>query len=361
MWIISFLIGEASKVFQWFGSFYSTAYSRIQDFFRWLSTYANRAFTWAKNWAFPKIILYYNLAIAWIKAQIALVKNWATSKINAVRNFLLPKIQAVTGFVISKIALVWNELSKVYAKIINSDNKVIAFITNWVITKINIWLSPIRWIISFRDFILELKEFWTLENKTRLITLITQLFSFLIDLATHPLKTFIAVIEPVFLTLFSYLVAYALGTEKYELPEFPDWLNWTNENGNGVDPGKAKLNLGKPLKSLYVTGYRFNKPPGHMGLDLGVERGQRVFAMHSGTIEYVARAFVGYGHQVTIGGGNWWTRYAHLLTVKVSKGQAISKGEVIGTGNSTGNSSGDHLHLEIKYKGSFTDPEKILF
>jgi murein DD-endopeptidase MepM/ murein hydrolase activator NlpD len=68
-----------------------------------------------------------------------------------------------------------------------------------------------------------------------------------------------------------------------------------------------------------------------------------------------------YGNMIEIAHGDG-TRslYAHLSDIDVKVGQKVQRGEHIGNLGNTGNSTGPHLHFEIKKKGTPVDPEKFL-
>ena len=64
-----------------------------------------------------------------------------------------------------------------------------------------------------------------------------------------------------------------------------------------------------------------------------------------------------YGYYVTINHGDGYSSlYAHMTHYLVSKGQTVSKGQVIGYMGSTGRSTGPHLHFSIFYNGSTVNP-----
>ena len=172
----------------------------------------------------------------------------------------------------------------------------------------------------------------------------------------NPLSFMLAMIIPIFTDLLCFSLAYALGTEKETLPPWPSWDQPT-QFGDGVPPTIAPSGLIPPLSNMYISGYRFT--PGHRATDYGCTSNSPIFACHSGVVEFAAWSSVGYGNCITIRGGDWWTRYAHLLNFNVAVGQQVSAGQVIGGCDTTGNSTGNHLHLEIKYKGSFINPEFV--
>jgi murein DD-endopeptidase MepM/ murein hydrolase activator NlpD len=87
----------------------------------------------------------------------------------------------------------------------------------------------------------------------------------------------------------------------------------------------------------------------HTGTDLGALWGTPVVAAFSGTVE-VADVLDGYGVTVVLhhGDRNQQTLYAHLSEVFVKPGESLKQGEVLGRVGSTGNSTGPHLHFELR-------------
>ncbi len=94
----------------------------------------------------------------------------------------------------------------------------------------------------------------------------------------------------------------------------------------------------------------------HSGIDIAAPVGTPVGASAAGTV--VAAGNQGaYGLTVIIDHGDGFaTLYAHLSTISVSSGQRVSRGTVVGAVGMTGNSTGPHLHFEIRYGGSPVDP-----
>jgi hypothetical protein len=91
---------------------------------------------------------------------------------------------------------------------------------------------------------------------------------------------------------------------------------------------------------------------GHNGLDLGVLEGTPVKAAAAGTVNRACMDGSGYGNHVRIDHGkDSVTLYGHLSTMKVKVGQEVKAGQVIGLSGNTGNSTGPHLHFEIRMPG----------
>lgn len=100
---------------------------------------------------------------------------------------------------------------------------------------------------------------------------------------------------------------------------------------------------------------------GHMGVDLGTVIGGPIYAADGGTVIYAGAISGGYGIMIMIDHGNGYqTLYAHLSSVAVSCGQGVSQGQLIGYGGSTGNSTGPHLHFEVRYGGGYVNPWQFL-
>ena len=107
-------------------------------------------------------------------------------------------------------------------------------------------------------------------------------------------------------------------------------------------------------------GYRIHPVTGaeqlHRGVDIAVPTGTAVLAAMDGTVTEAAYDSY-YGNYVVIEDGNGYcTKYAHMDTLSVSAGQAVTHGDTIGTTGNTGSSTGSHLHIECLYNGEHYNP-----
>ncbi|WP_448318231.1 M23 family metallopeptidase [Streptomyces sp. CO7] len=106
----------------------------------------------------------------------------------------------------------------------------------------------------------------------------------------------------------------------------------------------------------------------HSGQDFAVPTGTKVFAAHEGTVVKAGGWGAGdgpaYGNAVVIKHDNGtYSQYAHLSKIQVNIGEKVNTGEQIALSGNTGNSSGPHLHFEIRTTanyGSAVDPAKFL-
>lgn len=122
--------------------------------------------------------------------------------------------------------------------------------------------------------------------------------------------------------------------------------------------------VGVPYRLTSDYGMRvdpFNKRPGwHNGLDLAAYRNAPIVASGPGKVTY-AGVRSGYGRLVEIDHGHGFkSRYGHLRSITVSKGDTVQTGDLVGKMGTTGRSTGDHLHFEVWFNGKPYDPIKFL-
>ncbi len=99
----------------------------------------------------------------------------------------------------------------------------------------------------------------------------------------------------------------------------------------------------------------------HTGLDIATSAGTPIKVVTSGTITH-AKYNGSYGNLVKVDHGNGIeTWYAHTNKMYVKVGQKVNAGDVIATVGSTGNSTGAHLHLEIRINGKHVNPQNYLY
>lgn len=99
----------------------------------------------------------------------------------------------------------------------------------------------------------------------------------------------------------------------------------------------------------------------HKGIDIGAAGGTPIYAAAGGTITYSGWES-GYGYLVIIDHGNGVeTYYGHCSKLYVSKGQQVNAGDKIAAVGSTGNSTGNHLHFEIRLNGAQVNPQKYVY
>jgi len=112
-----------------------------------------------------------------------------------------------------------------------------------------------------------------------------------------------------------------------------------------------------PTTATWLSGYDYT-PPTHNGLDFDGDFGSPIYAADSGVIVYSGWSDRGYGNLIVIDhDGGWQTFYAHLMDgTMLPCGSNVQKGDLIASMGSTGNSTGPHLHFELRQNGYPVNP-----
>jgi murein DD-endopeptidase MepM/ murein hydrolase activator NlpD len=129
----------------------------------------------------------------------------------------------------------------------------------------------------------------------------------------------------------------------------------------GVESGSSGM-FSWPVNGTITSpfGWRTNPfgggPEFHQGLDIAAPMGTTVTAAAGGTV-IMAQWYGGYGNYILIDhGAGFSTGYGHLSAMYVSVGQSVQRGQAIGAVGSTGQSTGPHLHFEVRIAGKPVDP-----
>ena len=130
--------------------------------------------------------------------------------------------------------------------------------------------------------------------------------------------------------------------------------------GVNVQPaGSVRHGSGRfiwPVNGTFTSpfGYRWGRL--HAGIDIAVPEGTPIRAADGGTVA-IAGWTGGYGNYTCVNhGGGVSTCYGHQSRIAVSVGQSVSQGQVIGYSGNTGNSTGPHVHFEVRIGGNPVDP-----
>lgn len=103
-----------------------------------------------------------------------------------------------------------------------------------------------------------------------------------------------------------------------------------------------------PASQHWLSGYDYSPETNHFGIDIGGQIGNAIYAVDNGVVVYSGWNDHGYGYMIVVDHGDWQSLYAHLSVINTTCGQSVFQGDVIGALGSTGNSSGPHLHFELR-------------
>lgn len=123
------------------------------------------------------------------------------------------------------------------------------------------------------------------------------------------------------------------------------------------DLRKVRLSSGFGYRTDPVYGGGEN----HGGQDFAADRGYPVYATGDAVVETSEFKFNGYGNEIVLDHGyGYKTRYAHLLSISVTQGMKVRRGQKIGEVGNTGKTTGPHLHYEVIYRGNRVNPMNFM-
>lgn len=131
-----------------------------------------------------------------------------------------------------------------------------------------------------------------------------------------------------------------------------------NNAYNKVDLG---ISLVQPVGGIISCRYGQQRGYYHTGLDIATSTGTPIKAAAAGTVTYAAYHY-SYGNLLIVNHANGvQTYYAHCSKLYVSVGATVGQGQTIAAVGSTGNSTGPHLHLEVRVNGTAQNPQNYLY
>lgn len=131
-------------------------------------------------------------------------------------------------------------------------------------------------------------------------------------------------------------------------------------NGAKVELG---ISLIRPTSGTITSRFGNRSRDNHKGLDIGADKGTPIYAAASGTVTVSQYGYGGgYGNYVMISHGNGvQTLYGHCSELCVSVGEYVSQGQLVARVGSTGVSTGNHLHFEVRVNGVAQDPQNYVY
>ncbi len=146
--------------------------------------------------------------------------------------------------------------------------------------------------------------------------------------------------------------------------EYEAWVKSQASSGSGVCAEGFRWPL--PIAGRVTTEFGATQnvngviQSGHKGMDIAAPGGTPIYAAHDGTISSTTGHW-SYGNVVMVDNGDGVTTlYAHMSSIAVGVGQSVKQGDVIGYVGSTGNSTGNHLHFEVRINGALQNPRNYV-
>lgn len=123
-------------------------------------------------------------------------------------------------------------------------------------------------------------------------------------------------------------------------------------------PTNLGVSLIKPISGVISSRYGIRWRDNHKGLDIAAAGGKVIFSGYGSG----SNSYSGYGNIVVIQStSSLVIRYGHCSALYVKTGETVVQGQVIAAVGSTGISTGNHLHFEIRYKGTAVNPQNYIY
>ena len=134
-----------------------------------------------------------------------------------------------------------------------------------------------------------------------------------------------------------------------------------NKGTNSASGVNIGIYLSKPTTGVITSRFGIRASGMHTGMDIANALGTNIYASAAGTVKFTGW-YGGYGNLVILTHGNGVdTYYAHCQSIAVTAGQSVSQGQLIARMGSTGNSTGSHLHLEVRVNGVAQNPQTYVY
>ena len=139
----------------------------------------------------------------------------------------------------------------------------------------------------------------------------------------------------------------------------------TSQESLVVEDSNQNSQFIKPIEGIVTSGFgeressHKNVTGNHTGIDIAAENGTEIKSAMSGIVTQVSTEG-DYGNHIRITKDNVTTLYAHCQDIYVQEGQEIGIGQIIATVGSTGNSTGPHLHFEIRIDDNPINPAEMI-
>jgi murein DD-endopeptidase MepM/ murein hydrolase activator NlpD len=317
---------------------------------------------------------------AWIKSQVNSLKNSISGAITEAKSYAAAHDDTVIGWALGQIISLGEDIAAAAATVKSWASVQISVIKEFVqsvrsslLESLETRITSLRLTLdAFNTSFKALIEAARLEITNGLAALGVSLNARISDLDQRASLLWMTFMQNLMPTIWGAIEAYV-----------QDWLAWWLAsllyNGKGERPVKPPLpgysgsfyDTGSmiptvggiaftwPTVSRYLSGYSFG--PTHKAIDIGISTGDPIKAVAAGTVTFSGWSEAGYGNMIKITHADGWVSlYAHLMQCLVFSGMNVSQGQVIGLGDSTGNSTGPHLHLEIRKGSTYYDPLKLL-
>ena len=237
MWLVDWLVRKASLVFTWFSDRFWSFYNWLANRFWWLQIYAEKAYRWGRDWAYPKILYFYYRALDNARAQFNNARIYVDSRVRYWRT----ELNLAIGLVKLTIWAIQKDIQNWVQRKINEWLSIFNRLEKWVENRLQSIQDYLKnWVQDFLNNHPVLKDIVTFlspENRSKLLQLIKSGYQTALTFYQDPIGSITAILKPIFLEFLGFSLAYALGTVESELPDWPNFSrNYDPDDFPGSPP-----------------------------------------------------------------------------------------------------------------------------
>jgi phage-related protein len=220
---LAWVYAQANKVYDWFGSTYYTLKHAAASAWNWAVEQAANAYNAAVNYAYHLLQTVQSgitSSIDWLLGKIADVRNslledisglfdWVEYKFNSIRDLVVNIVNDILGGLWGLIDDARNFASLLF------DN-LLAWVVTWV-------MDNFGWVLNVRDAIFNLLEIFNPSTWNDVIEMLSGWKNTVLKFIENPIDFIFGVIQDKILAFLDYVIGWALGTIKYDLPAGRTW------------------------------------------------------------------------------------------------------------------------------------------
>jgi phage-related protein len=220
---LAWIYAQAYKFYDWFGSSYDTLKNAAANAWNWAVTKANEAYNNARSYAYNLLNSYkvtVNNSINWLEDWIADVYDGLREDITGLFDWVEYKFSQVKDFAVDAF---WDAIDAVKQTINNVKNNLTSIINNGL-DLVRAWVTnAYGWLLTLRDSITKLIQTFTPAKISELFAMLDASKKQALLFFDNPVIFIFDLIQDKILDFLDYVIAWGLGTVKYDLPTERPW------------------------------------------------------------------------------------------------------------------------------------------
>ena len=220
---IAWVYAQANKVYQWFGNSFNTLYNGALNAWKWAVEQSKNAYSQAIAYAFnlfKQVGQVAGLTVDWVLGQIQQAIKGISEDVLGLFNWVEYKFSQVSAIASSVIG---GFINNVYAYIESTKQWVITLFDNSIAYAQQFINDALGWLLSIRDKLFQVLTLLTPERIQALLSFLTTWLNAVVLFFQNPLIFILDVIREKFISFVCYVIAWGLGTTKYDLPNEAPW------------------------------------------------------------------------------------------------------------------------------------------